>query len=231
MKRVSYGMVLPLGLLLALGTIAPAHSGMMGQRQMGQSEGAATPTPGGMSGSGMMGMMGQGGMQGMPEGMGMPRPSQLVRMLKAELGLSDEQTKGAKEIFFQVMKANIKQRADLRIAELELQELLEAEPVDMAKVEAKLKAIEGRRTTLLVTTDHGRAENFSGHGEGAKESHVWLIASGAGIGARGPIFTTAPRHLADIAATVRSLSGLGTIHPSSRPLEQLATRDLLAAHP
>jgi Spy/CpxP family protein refolding chaperone len=90
-------------------------------------------------------------MQGIPEEMGMPRPSRLVRMLKAELGLSDEQVKQLTSIFSQATKARIKQHADLRIGEFELGELLEAEPVDMGQVEGKLKAIEGLRTTLRLS--------------------------------------------------------------------------------
>jgi Spy/CpxP family protein refolding chaperone len=105
----------------------------------------------GMMGPQMMrGMMG-GGMQGMPEGMEMPRPSQLVRRLKAELGLSDDQVKQLTQIFSQITKAHIKQRADIRIAELEVGELLEANSVDMGQVEGKLKAMEGLRTTLRLT--------------------------------------------------------------------------------
>ena len=158
MKRVLYGVAITLGLMLVLSTVIPAQSGMMGQRPMGQSEGAAESSPGGMMGQGGMGMMGPqmmrgmrgGGMQGMPEGMEMPRPSQLARMLKAELGLSDEQVKQLTQIFSQAMKARIKQRADLRIAEVELGELLEADPIDMGQVEGKLKAIEGLRTTLRL---------------------------------------------------------------------------------
>ncbi len=162
MKRVPYGTAVTLGLMFVLSTVIPAQSGMMGQRPMGQSEGAAESSPGGM-----MGMMGQGGMgimgpqtmrgmmgggtQSMPEGMGMPRPSQIVRMLKAELELSDEQAKQLKQIFSQATKAGIKQRADIRIAELELRELLETDPVDMAQVEGKLKAIEGLRTALRLS--------------------------------------------------------------------------------
>jgi Spy/CpxP family protein refolding chaperone len=113
----------------------------------------------GMMGQGGMGMMGPqmrrgmmgGGMQGMPEEIEMPRPSQLARMLKAELGLSDEQVKQLRQVFSQATKARIKQRADLRIAEFELGELLEADPVDMGQVEGKLKTIEGLRTTLRLS--------------------------------------------------------------------------------
>jgi Spy/CpxP family protein refolding chaperone len=97
-----------------------------------------------------MGMMGQGGMTHTPEEGRSSHPNHLVRMLKAELGLSDAQTKQAKAILFQVMKANIKGRADLQIAEIELQEILEAEPVEITHVEAKLKGIEGLRTTLRL---------------------------------------------------------------------------------
>jgi hypothetical protein len=87
----------------------------------------------------------------MSEEMRMDRPSQLVRLLKAELGLSDEQGKQLTQIFSQTTKAGIKQHADLRIAEFELRELLEADPVDMGQVETKLKAIEGLRTSLRLS--------------------------------------------------------------------------------
>jgi hypothetical protein len=166
MTHVLYGVALMLGFMLVLGGVAPVQSGMMGQGQMGQSGEAREPSAGGMMGQGgmsgmgmmgpqmmqqmMRGMMG-GGMQGMPERMGMPSPSQLVSMLKAELGLSDDQAKKLREIFFQALKTGIKQRADLRIAEVELRELLDTDSVEMGQVEAKLKAIEGLRTALRLS--------------------------------------------------------------------------------
>src|SRR5581483_9484330 len=40
----------------------------------------------------------------------------------------------------------------------------------------------GAETAVIVTTDHGRAANFSSHGAGAPESQrVWLVAGGAGL--------------------------------------------------
>jgi Spy/CpxP family protein refolding chaperone len=166
MKYVLYGVAATLGLMLAPIGVSPVQGGMMGQGQTRQPGEAREPSPGGMMGQegiggmGMMrpqmmqqmmrGMMG-GGMQGIPEGMGMPQPSRLVRMLKEELGLSDEQTKQLKPIVLQAMKTGIQQHADLQIAEIELRELLEANPVDMAQVEAKLKSIEGLRTMLRLT--------------------------------------------------------------------------------
>jgi Spy/CpxP family protein refolding chaperone len=94
-----------------------------------------------------MGMMEGGGMGGH---MGMMEPGPMLRMLKAELALSEGQEKQLKDILYQVTKTSIKQRADVRVAELELQQLLDADPVDMGKIEAKLKDIEGLRTALRL---------------------------------------------------------------------------------
>jgi hypothetical protein len=67
----------------------------------------------------------------------------------------------------------------------------------------------GRETTVLVTADHGRAYGFAGHGESAPESaRVFLLAAGGAVPARGLVAAEAPRHLADVAPTVRVLLGL-----------------------
>jgi len=94
-----------------------------------------------------MGMMEGGGMGGH---MGMMEPGPMLRMLKAELALSEGQEKQLKDIVYQATKTGIKQRADVRVTELDLQQLLDADPVDMGKVEAKLKDIEGLRTALRL---------------------------------------------------------------------------------
>jgi hypothetical protein len=67
----------------------------------------------------------------------------------------------------------------------------------------------GRHTTVLVTTDHGRAYNFRDHGMWHPESgRVWLVAGGADV--RGHGFIAAPRRhtLSDVAPTVRALLGM-----------------------
>jgi len=87
----------------------------------------------------------------MPMAMGMHRPSQLIRMLTSELQLSEDQARQLRPIVFQAIKGAIRQGADLRLAELDLQELLASGPVDLAQVEGKLKAIEGLRTTLRLS--------------------------------------------------------------------------------
>ncbi len=71
------------------------------------------------------------------------------------------------------------------------------------------RARAGVRTALFVTADHGRAATFRDHGQPYPESaRVWLVASGSAIEARGLVAAQAPRHLADIAPTLRALFGL-----------------------
>jgi hypothetical protein len=79
-------------------------------------------------------------------------------MLKAELGLSDDQAKQLTQIFSQATKARIKERADLQIADFELGEMLEADAVNMGQVESQLKAIEGLRTTLRLSLIKAHAQ-------------------------------------------------------------------------
>ncbi len=67
----------------------------------------------------------------------------------------------------------------------------------------------GRRTSIFVTTDHGRSIAFRDHGGYAPESgRVWLVASGGGIPESGPLRSFEPHRLADIAPTMRALMGL-----------------------
>jgi Type I phosphodiesterase / nucleotide pyrophosphatase len=67
----------------------------------------------------------------------------------------------------------------------------------------------GQRTTVFVTCDHGRSDNFRDHGAPWPESsRVWLVAFGGAIPARGFVTTERRHRLADIAPTVRKLLGL-----------------------
>jgi hypothetical protein len=67
----------------------------------------------------------------------------------------------------------------------------------------------GRRTTVLLTSDHGRGKDFKSHGRAFPESsQVWLVAAGAGIMARGDVRARKSRHLADLAPTLRVVLGL-----------------------
>jgi hypothetical protein len=67
----------------------------------------------------------------------------------------------------------------------------------------------GRHTSVIVTTDHGRALGFRDHGWRYPESgRVWLFAVGDDVNERG--FAAARRRytLSDLAPTVRSLLGI-----------------------
>lgn len=71
----------------------------------------------------------------------------------------------------------------------------------------------GARTAVFVTADHGRGHDFQNHGGGYVESaRTWLLAFGAGIEARGVTQLNEPRHLADIAPTMRTLLGMPADH-------------------
>lgn len=83
---------------------------------------------------------------------------------------------------------------------------------------------EAERTTVIVTTDHGRSDSFCHHGAAFQESRrVWLVAKGAGIEARGAVEASAMHHLRDVAPTVRALLGLsnGTEPGAGRAIDEL----------
>jgi hypothetical protein len=64
----------------------------------------------------------------------------------------------------------------------------------------------GAHTTLLVTSDHGRADSFADHGGDWPESQrTWLVARGGEVRMRGMVSASHRFRLADIAGTVRAL--------------------------
>lgn len=72
----------------------------------------------------------------------------------------------------------------------------------------KLEAA-GRTTLLIVTTDHGRDAAAVGHGPAIPASaRAWLVARGRGIHGRGLVASPEPRHLVDVAATLRAIGEL-----------------------
>jgi phosphopentomutase len=67
----------------------------------------------------------------------------------------------------------------------------------------------GLHTTVLVTTDHGRASDFCDHGRRYPESRrIWLVASGDDVRARGFVAAARRYTLSDVAPTVRALLGI-----------------------
>jgi hypothetical protein len=63
----------------------------------------------------------------------------------------------------------------------------------------------GAETTLVVTADHGRADDFVGHGRAPESARVWLIAAGGAIPTAGTIAARRTTRLRDIAPTLRVL--------------------------
>lgn len=80
---------------------------------------------------------------------------------REELVLSDDQIQRLRALRSQFQKDAIQRRAELRIQEIELDELVAREPLDLAAVEGKLKRIEGLRSdgrlSLIRTLEQGKA--------------------------------------------------------------------------
>jgi Metalloenzyme superfamily len=81
----------------------------------------------------------------------------------------------------------------------------------------------GRSTHLVVTADHGRSKDFSNHGSMPEAARVWMVAAGPRFLARGPVASSQPRHLADIAPTLRVVLGLppDSSERAGTPIEEL----------
>ena len=99
----------------------------------------------GMGGPGMQGERGRGGWQGHSRHGHMRRGRSVIFMAlrnQKELGLSAQQVSSLQQLGMDARRASIKGRADAQLAKLDLFGLLRAEPVDMGKVEAKVREIE-----------------------------------------------------------------------------------------
>lgn len=98
----------------------------------------------------------------------------------------------------------------------------------VGRLAAEIAALtaDGHPSTLMVTTDHGRSSGFTTHGGDSPESsRVWLVATGAGIVARGAASSAATRHLSDVSQTIRRVLGLPRIQaaPAGHVLTELFT--------
>ncbi len=82
----------------------------------------------------------------------------------------------------------------------------------------------GARTTVIVTTDHGRNRDFQHHGASSLTSaRTFVLAFGGRVATRGVACPTRNVTLADIAPTIRVLTGLPSdpSHESGRPIEEI----------
>ncbi len=106
------------------------HSGMMGKSSKKESQG---------HGKGDYGKKGYGG-----------HPFDIERF-KEKLKLSDEQYEKMKGVRSNYRKDMIKRKADLKIAEIELWELIDSEDLNIGKIEKKLKQVEGFKTEMMLS--------------------------------------------------------------------------------
>ena len=108
---------------------------------------------------------GRGGMGGMMERMmGDPAERPLITIMlhhRTELGLSAEQVSRLETLRGDFTREAIRRGADIRIAELDLATLLEQDPVDLTKVEAKVREVSQLRADLRIarlrTVEQGKA--------------------------------------------------------------------------
>jgi Spy/CpxP family protein refolding chaperone len=120
--------------------------------QMGPGGGPGGGGPG-MRGPGMQGEKGSGGWHGRSGRGHMRRGRSVILMAlrhQKELALSPQQVSSLEQLGLDARRASIKRRADAQLARLDLFSLLRAEPVDMAKVEAKVREIERFRADGAV---------------------------------------------------------------------------------
>jgi len=110
--------------------------------------------------------LGSNPMDGPGSGPGAPSPAErpLISIMlhhRTEIGLTPDQVTKLESLRDAFAHEAIRRDADIRIAELDLQGLLAAEPVDMAKVEAKVRQLAQLRADLRVarlkTIEQGKA--------------------------------------------------------------------------
>jgi Spy/CpxP family protein refolding chaperone len=102
-------------------------------------------------GRGGMGGMGGGGM--MERMMGDPAERPLITIMlhhRTELGLSPDQVSRLETLRGDFTREAIRRGADIRIAELDVNSLLEQDPVDLGKVEAKVREVAQLRADLRI---------------------------------------------------------------------------------
>ncbi len=147
---------------------APMGQGMMQQMQgmMQQMQGMMQQMHGrmgrgGMKGRGMMrnreddassggrGMMGRGMMRG--HGGMMGHMQRKMARLTEQLDLTDEQQSKVQALLRNHVKEGIRFKADIDTTSIDLQQLLDAQSIDMAKVKTTLQTIAGKEADLRLT--------------------------------------------------------------------------------
>lgn len=162
MKKVGLVIGLVFILLVFSFTLVSSQSdapkGCKGMQEMGQQEMMAKPKCGQSMGRMMQQMggckmgaeMGMGmGMMEEEEGMGCCE-KEFFLCCKDDLGLTDKQVEALKGMKMGAMKSEIKMGSDLKIAELELKNLMEDEKSTLKDIEAKVRAVEKLKADMKI---------------------------------------------------------------------------------
>jgi hypothetical protein len=154
---ITAGLLLLAG--LAWAQMGPGmHSGMRHQQSAaGGSPAEATQETskhsmqgsGGMMGSGMMGgMMGQRKSTSTQDDM--PFIARLLQQ-REQLGLAPEQVQQLQALANEARKTLIRQEAEVQVTEMDLETLMQADPVVVTQVEDAVKRVEAQRTATRLT--------------------------------------------------------------------------------
>lgn len=122
------------------GQMGGMGGGMMGGQMGGMGGGQMGGRGGGMMGGGMMGR----GMREGREGRMMSHEGPLITIMlehSQDLGLNPEQEKKLRDLRTEFSKESIRRTAEVRVAQIELDSLLEQDQWDLAKIEPKLRQI------------------------------------------------------------------------------------------
>jgi Spy/CpxP family protein refolding chaperone len=186
MKRAGrIGLAVVLLFAVAVPAYAQMGSGMTQGMGSGMSSGMGCMM-GGMGPGGSMGMMGSG------KGghvMGYASPLDL----KDELKLTVEQVAKLKPMHAEYRKAIIRKSAEVKAANIDLEELLSAKAIDYAKVEKQVKATEGLKSGLMLSRVEAlkkvqgvlTPEQFEKYREKARRPMGHGAGAGAGMGMMG----------------------------------------------
>jgi len=80
------------------------------------------------------------------------------RRALAKLNLTDAQKNSVHQIRMATAKSMIKKKADLKIAKLELREMLRSDKVDMSGVKQQLNKISGLKTSMMLDRINARED-------------------------------------------------------------------------
>lgn len=234
MKLIVLTAVLVLALMGPSMVMADSHAA-----SSAQAEGETSRPMAGAADS-MMGMHGQGGMMG-GSGMGMmhgrsgmmggsgmhghggteaPWISLALRQAQ-DLALSGEQIDELKSLRTAFEKQAIRQSAEIRVAELELSELLAAQPVNLPTVEEKVRQIASQRAELRMerirTLEQGKAVLTAEQREQlqqqvAKAGAHGSMMGGAGMGRMHEMVTRMGNgdHMAGMRRMMEMMGGMGS---------------------